>query len=54
MRNLVKTVPVRRLNCSYVVMEDDGDQPLFQGLLRDGLDLLLERSLYLLVERLDP
>ena len=34
-------------------MEEDGDQPLFQGLLRDELDLLLERSLYLLVERLD-
>ena len=37
-----------------VVMEEDGDRPLFQGLLRDKLDLLLERSLYLLVERLDP
>ena len=35
-------------------MEEDGDQPLFQGLLRDEPDLLLECSLYLLVERLDP
>lgn len=36
-----------------VVMEEDGDRPLFQDLLRHGPDLLLQHPLYLLAEGLD-